>query len=70
MRYFTFVQPLNDAGDPEYVTMSEEEIRNDYYPYWYKKMSAKYGHKYVDDNYTFEDCLIEWIIVNWAWESN
>ena len=70
MRYFTFAQPVNDEGDPEHVTMSEDDIRKEYWPYWYGKMCAKYGHQYVDDNFTFEDCLTDWIIVHWAWESN
>lgn len=68
MRYFTFVQPVNDAGDPEYVTMSEEEIRKEYYPYWYGKMCQKYEQAYVDEHYSFEDCLEDWITVHWAWE--
>lgn len=68
MRYFTFVQPANDAGDPEYVTMSEDDIRKEYYPYWYEKMCDKYEQAYVDENYSFEDCLEDWKIVHWAWE--
>lgn len=68
MRYFTFVQPVNDAGDPEHVTMSEEEIRKEYYPYWYGKMCQKYEQSYVDQHYSFEDCLEDWITVHWAWE--
>lgn len=69
MRYFTFVQPVNDAGDPEYVTMSEQDIWKEYYPYWYEKMCDMYEQAYVDENYSFEDCLEDWIIVHWAWES-
>jgi hypothetical protein len=67
MRYFSF----NDYDDQgvHVVTMSEEEIRREYWPYWYKKMCEKYGQERVDNDYTFEDCLTDWIIVNWAWES-
>jgi hypothetical protein len=32
-------------------------------------MCAKYEQAYIDENYTFEDCLEDWIAVNWAWES-
>ncbi len=48
--------------------MSEEEIRKEYYPYWYKKMCEKYEQSYVDEHYCFEDCLEDWVIVHWAWE--
>ena len=69
MRYFTFVQPLDDSGAPEYVTMSEEDVRKEYYPYWYDKMCHKYGKSHVDEHYCFEDCLDDWKIVHWAVES-
>lgn len=67
MRYYTFVQPVNEAGDPEYITMSEEDVRKEYYPYWYDKMCEKFGKEHVDTNYCFEDCLEDWRIVHWAW---
>jgi len=68
MRYFTFVQPKNLAGDAEYITMSEDEIRKEYWPYWYKKMCDKYEQAYVDEHYSFEDCLDDWKIVHGAWQ--
>lgn len=48
--------------------MSEDDIRKEYYPYWYEKMCDKYEQAYVDENYSFEDCLEDWKIVHWAWE--
>lgn len=66
MRYFTFVQPKEDSMDPEYITMSEDEIRKEYYPYW-KKQIVKVGKSLND--YCFEDCLDDWVITHWAWES-
>jgi len=68
MRYFSY----NEQGDNDenvVVTMSEDEIREEYYPYWYEKMCNKFGKEYVDKNYSFEDCLDDWRVVNWAWES-
>ena len=68
MRYFSY----NEYTDPDemhyVVTVSEKEIRQKYYPYWYGKMCDKFGKDHVDANYSFEDCLEHWIIVNWAWE--
>jgi hypothetical protein len=74
MRYFSYNEydpenPLADETGGYVVTMSEEEIRKEYWPYWYKKMCEKYGQERVDNDYTFEDCLTDWIIVHWAWES-
>lgn len=69
MRYFTFVQPINDTGDSEYVTMSEQEIWKEYYPDWYEQMCDKYEQAYVDENYSFEDCIEDWMIIHQAWES-
>jgi hypothetical protein len=31
-------------------------------------MCEKYGKEIVDANYSFEDCLDDWIVVHWAWE--
>lgn len=68
MRYFTFVQCKGETSEPEYVTMSEDDIRKEYYPYWYRKMCEKYEQSYVDEHYSFPDCLDDWITVHWASE--
>jgi hypothetical protein len=72
MRYYSFND--YDGDDPsnghKITTMSEEEIRKEYYPYWYDKMCNKFGKEHVDKNYSFEECLIDWITVHWAWASN
>ncbi len=68
MRYFSYNEYEADHPARGYVvTLSEEDIRKEYWPYWYKKMCAKYEQSYVDQNYTFEDCLCDWIAVHWAW---
>jgi len=30
------------------------------------KMCEKFGKDHVDANYCFEDCLDDWIVVNWC----
>lgn len=68
MRYWRITYP--DDNDQDVVeTWSEEDVKQKYWPYWYGKMCDKFGKEYVDQNYTFEDCLDDWIVVNWAWES-
>lgn len=70
MRYFSYDEPILDNEGNLFsnhvVTLSEVDIRRDYYPWWYDKMCKKYGKDVVDRDYCFEDCLDDWIIVNWA----
>ena len=66
MRYYSFAYPTE--GDDVVETMSEDDIRKEYYPYWYGKMCEKFGKEHVDANYCFEDCLVDWIVIHWAWE--
>lgn len=68
MRYFSYNEYDDNGG--HVVTMSEEEIRKEYYPYWYGKMCNKFGKDHVDEKYSFEDCLDDWQVVHWAWEVN
>lgn len=68
MRYFSFNEYDESGGSV--VTMSEEDIRKEYWPYWYGKMVERYGQRHVDENYSFEECLEDWQVVHWAWESN
>lgn len=66
MRYFSFNSFDSEKGWVE--TVSEDDIRKEYYPYWYGKMCKMYGKEYVDENYCFWDCLDDFIMVHWAWE--
>jgi hypothetical protein len=69
MRYYSYNDYETDPSVDSYVAIkSEEDIRKEYYPYWYERMCHKFGKEHVDKNYTFNDCIQDWIIVNWAWE--
>ena len=68
MRYYSYNEYKTDPSvDPYVETVSEEDIRKIYYPYWLSMMCEKYGKEHVDKTYCFEDCLNDWIVVNWAW---
>ena len=69
MRYYCYNEYTEDPNANPVVTVSEEDVRRDYYPFWYDKMCKKYSKEHVDKTYSFEDCLDDWIVVNWAWES-
>jgi hypothetical protein len=69
MRYYSYNEYIEDPSKDNFVvTLSEEDIRKSYYPHWYDKMCKMFGKDYVDEKYSFEDCLDDWIVVNWAWE--
>lgn len=70
MRYFSYNEP-GEYPKPYgfYIkTVSEEEIRKEFYPFWYDRMCKKFGKDHVDKTYNFEDCLEDWKVVNYAWE--
>lgn len=67
MRYYSYNE-MGDDGENIVVTKSEEDVRKEYWPYWYGRMCEKFGKDRVDDEYCFEDCLDDWYVVNWAWE--
>ena len=69
MRYYCFYTLETDPSVDSYVkVMSEEEILAEYYDYWYDKMCSKFGKEIVDRDYCKNDCIDDWVIVNWAWE--
>lgn len=65
MRYYSFNEFDGEKGWVS--TISEEEIRQTYYPYWKEKMIKKFGEEEVEKNCTFEHCLEDWVDGNWAW---
>lgn len=69
MRYYCYYDYSENSNTNTVLTISEEDIRRDYYPYWYEQMCKKYGDEVVAKNCTFQDCLEDWIAVYWAWES-
>lgn len=67
MRYFNFIEP-GDDGEAVHQVVSEEEIRQTYYPIWYKNVCKKYGKEYTDATYSFEECLDDWCGIHGAWQ--
>lgn len=63
MRYFTYVD--FEMGP---VTVSEEEIKKDYWDYWYYTMCQRYDRALVDEEYTFENCIDDWKSIHFAQE--
>lgn len=69
MRKFHYNEPIfdhnNDIIDNRVLTISEQQILDRYWPYWYNRMVRKYGpdHHLI----TEQNCIDDWVIVNWAW---
>lgn len=56
-----------DDAPPIYVTMTEEQVMAAYYPYWSRRMVRAGRVKESEDK---SSCLSDWVVVNWAWESD
>lgn len=70
MRYYCFDTWKTDPAVDSYVeVMSEQEILDEYYDHWYDAMVSKFGKEIVDANYCVDDCIDDWCIINYAWES-
>ena len=69
MKYYTTCYP-DENGDNVIETLSEQEILNDYWDYWYGKMCEKFGKETVDSQYSKQDCIEDWCVVHWAAESD
>lgn len=71
-RYFSYYEPCD--GPDGYsqvgnvVTLTEDDIRDSYYPYWYDRMCDKFGQDIVDSDYGFSDCLYDWVVEHHGWE--
>jgi hypothetical protein len=69
MRYWTYAEPTSETDStPVYHTMSDDDILDSYWGWWYSKMCEKFGKEVVDRDYTKQDCIDDWVVVHWAWE--
>lgn len=67
MRYFSYNEPDENMENVVF-TMSEEEIRDEYYPWWSERMKEKVGEEVFLKDWSFNDCLDDWVAEHWAWE--
>ena len=72
MRYFSYQEPVWDEFDEivgdRIVTMSEDDIRVQYFPRWEAAMIEKFGRDVYEQTYSFQDCIDDWIVDYWASE--
>lgn len=71
MKYYSYNDYHTDPSvDPYVATLSEEEILKEYWDYWRSKMIEKYGKEIVESKFNQQDCIDDWVVVHWAWESD
>ena len=63
MRYFRYVEP-GWADEVVTTTMSEEQILQEYWAYWKRRMEEVGRHDLISE----ENCIQDFVVVNWAWE--
>jgi hypothetical protein len=56
----------DENDQPVVKTITDQQILNEYWDYWKGKMVQKFGEG--DKLITQENCIDDWIAVNWAWE--
>ena len=65
-KYYTYVEPMNEHGDPIYKTFSEDEILMVYKPYFLRMLKQRNINIQITD----QEIIEEWVTINWAWPSN
>jgi hypothetical protein len=71
MKYYSYNEYDPDPNARTIKTFSEQEILDIYYPYWKEQMIKKFGEKVFYEVYdTKESCISDWIVINWAWETD
>ena len=70
MKYYSYNTWITQPSDSFVVTLSEEEIIKEYWDYWQERMIAKFGKEHIETNFSEKDCIEDWVVVNWAWETN
>lgn len=68
MKYWKYAT-YDETGESKIVTLSEQEILDQYWNHWYTMMCTKFSENWVNENCTSQDCIDDWVVVNWAWES-
>lgn len=70
MKHYSYNEYTPDPTKQVVVTLSEQEILDRYWNRWKELMIKKFGKDCFEKNYTKQDCIDDWVVINWAWESN
>ena len=65
MKYYATSYP-DENGNDIVETLSEKEILDEYWDYWYSRACRQLGKEHIDANYTIQDCIDDWVTTHWA----
>lgn len=65
MKKYRYVEP-DENDQVKVVIMTEQDILNEYWEFWSRKMAEKFGPDHED--ITEKNCLEDWLVVHWATE--
>ena len=68
MKYYSYPY-YNDSIQQVLVTLSEQEILDIYWDWWKEEGIKRWGAEHFEANYSEKDCIKDWVVVNWAWET-
>jgi hypothetical protein len=64
MRRFAYNEPSADFSENTVVVVTEQDILDQYWDFWSDAML----HVHKSPMITKENCLQDFVVVNWAWE--
>jgi len=70
MKSYSYYEPLYENGtliDNQLIEITEYDIIEVYWDFWYNKMISKYGEGH--DIITRDNCLKDWCVIHGAWIS-
>ena len=62
VKYYSYVEPVDDEMNPVFIVMSEKEILDEYYDYWCERMRSVGKESEISK----ESCIYDWCVVHWA----
>ena len=68
MKYWTYVEPTHD--EDHIVTMSEKEILDQYFPYWFDMMAKAGKNIALEGSLMGQMCIDDWVTIHWATETD
>jgi hypothetical protein len=64
LRRFAYNEPNEDFTENRVIEITDAEILDRYYPWWSSEMLRVHRSPKI----TVDNCIEDFIVVNWAWE--
>lgn len=73
MKTYCYNEPIYDGPcliGNDIIEMTEQQILEEYWGYWSSKMKTSGKLNLLVDGLTEQNCIDDWVVVNWAWEKH